>query len=96
MEEKCVEADEQKNEKSGRVFRDESWNRQSDRGGMGRCVVFWGTCSQVSDRDDRLLQETLQKLTDANTEVDGDADSEGEEEDTGMGAVDVDNPNFTE
>ena len=49
----------------------------------------------MSDRDDRLLQETLQKLTDANTEVDGDADSE-EEEDTGMGAVDVDNPNFTE
>ena len=59
-------------------------------------MFFWVFIySQVSDRDDRLLQETLQKLTDANTEVDGDADSE-EEEDTGMGAVDVDNPNFTE
>lgn len=50
---------------------------------------------QVSDRDDRLLEETLQKLTNMNTEVDGDADSE-EEEDTGMGEVDVDKPNFTE
>lgn len=42
----------------------------------------------VSERDDRLLAETLQKLGDANREVDGDLDSE-EDEDTGMGNVDV-------
>ncbi|CAI5463252.1 unnamed protein product [Closterium sp. Yama58-4] len=39
----------------------------------------------VSDRDDRLLAEHMQKLTDANAEVDGDVDSEDEDE--GMGSV---------
>ncbi|CAI5959041.1 unnamed protein product [Closterium sp. NIES-65] len=43
----------------------------------------------VSDRDDRLLAEHMQKLTDANAEVDGDVDSEDEDE--GMGSVDIDN-----
>ncbi|KAL2643489.1 hypothetical protein R1flu_011076 [Riccia fluitans] len=42
----------------------------------------------VSERDDRLLAETMRKLDEANAEVDGDRDSEGEE-DTGMGEVDV-------
>eukprot|EP00249_Psilotum_nudum_P006209 c19545_g1_i1 orf=129-1244(+) len=42
----------------------------------------------VSERDDRLLAEHMQKLGEANQEVDGDRDSE-EEEDTGMGEVDV-------
>ncbi|CAM6094615.1 unnamed protein product [Calypogeia fissa] len=41
----------------------------------------------VSERDDRLLAETMQNLGEANAEVDGDRDSE--EEDTGMGEVDV-------
>eukprot|EP00898_Chlorokybus_atmophyticus_P002531 jgi/Chlat1/3279/Chrsp22S03533 len=41
----------------------------------------------VSERDDRLLAEKLEKLDLANREVDGDLDSEEEEE--GMGNVDV-------
>lgn len=41
---------------------------------------------QVSERDDRLLAETLAKLDGANKEVDGDLDSE--EEEIGMGDVD--------
>lgn len=41
---------------------------------------------QVSERDDRLLAETLAKLDGANKEVDGDIDSE--EEEIGMGDVD--------
>eukprot|EP00897_Mesotaenium_endlicherianum_P000793 jgi/Mesen1/10714/ME000090S10172 len=49
----------------------------------------------VSERDDRLLAETMEKLTKQNAEVDGDADSE-EEEEVGMGEVDVDKPSFTE
>ncbi|KAJ7547578.1 hypothetical protein O6H91_08G092900 [Diphasiastrum complanatum] len=44
---------------------------------------------RVSERDDRLLAEKMQKLGDENKEVDGDIDSE-EEEDTGMGEIDVD------
>ncbi|CAI7795957.1 unnamed protein product [Closterium sp. NIES-53] len=48
----------------------------------------------VSDRDDRLLAEHMQKLTDANVEVDGDVDSEDEDE--GMGSVDIDNAGLTE
>ncbi|CAI5497893.1 unnamed protein product [Closterium sp. Naga37s-1] len=48
----------------------------------------------VSDRDDRLLAEHMQKLTDANAEVDGDVDSEDEDE--GMGSVDIDNAGLTE
>jgi hypothetical protein len=43
---------------------------------------------QVSERDDRLLAETMQKLGDSNQDVDGDMDSE-EEEDQGMGAADL-------
>ncbi|KAG6554384.1 hypothetical protein Mapa_004301 [Marchantia paleacea] len=42
----------------------------------------------VSERDDRLLAETMRKLDEANAEVDGDRDSEDEEE-MGMGEVDV-------
>ncbi|GAQ82128.1 eukaryotic translation initiation factor eIF-2 alpha subunit [Klebsormidium nitens] len=42
----------------------------------------------VSERDDRLLAEKLEKLDAANREVDGDEDSE-EEEDEGMGDIDV-------
>eukprot|EP00850_Spirogloea_muscicola_P018189 SM000164S02251 [mRNA] locus=s164:134772:137155:+ [translate_table: standard] len=49
----------------------------------------------VSEREDRLLAETMQKLEGANTEVDGDADSE-EEEDTGMGEVNVEGAALTE
>jgi translation initiation factor 2 subunit 1 len=41
----------------------------------------------VSERDDRLLAETMLKLGDSNKEVDGDVDSE--EEEIGMGDVDV-------
>ncbi|XP_068648714.1 eukaryotic translation initiation factor 2 subunit alpha homolog isoform X2 [Aristolochia californica] len=44
----------------------------------------------VSERDDKLLAEHMAKLRSANEEVSGDEDSE-EEEDTGMGAIDVDN-----
>ena len=44
-------------------------------------------CMQVSERDDRLLAETMLKLGDSNKEVDGDVDSE--EEEIGMGDVDV-------
>ncbi|KAI5407694.1 hypothetical protein KIW84_053807, partial [Lathyrus oleraceus] len=44
----------------------------------------------VSERDDKLLAEHMAKLRQDNKEVSGDEDSE-EEEDTGMGAVDVDN-----
>lgn len=42
----------------------------------------------MSERDDRLLAETMRKLDEANAEVDGDRDSEDEEE-MGMGEVDV-------
>jgi len=45
---------------------------------------------QVSERDDKLLQEHMEKLRQGNEEVSGDEDSE-EEEDTGMGDVDVEN-----
>lgn len=48
----------------------------------------------VSDRDDRLLAEQLQKLSDSNAEVDGDVDSDDEDE--GMGSADIDNPSLTE
>lgn len=41
----------------------------------------------MSERDDRLLAETMQNLGEANTEVDGDRDSD--EDDLGMGEVDV-------
>ncbi|KAJ8440208.1 hypothetical protein Cgig2_023973 [Carnegiea gigantea] len=44
----------------------------------------------VSERDDKLLQEHMEKLRQGNEEVSGDEDSE-EEEDTGMGDVDVEN-----
>lgn len=47
---------------------------------------------QVSERDDRLLAEHMQKLTDQNTEVDGDVDEDDDEEDTGMGDIDLDGP----
>lgn len=40
----------------------------------------------MSERDDRLLQEQMQKFAAANDEVDGDDD---EEEDVGMGEVDI-------
>jgi hypothetical protein len=53
-----------------------------------RLNVFLSSVVQVSERDDRLLAETMQNLGDANAEVDGDRDSE-DEEDTGMGEVDV-------
>jgi translation initiation factor 2 subunit 1 len=42
---------------------------------------------QVSERDDKLFLDTIEKLKLAGKEVDGDEDSE-EEEDTGMGDVD--------
>lgn len=44
----------------------------------------------VSEREDKLLAETMAKLGRENEEVSGDEDSE-EEEDTGMGEVDLDN-----
>jgi len=49
----------------------------------------------VSERDDRLLAETMQKLGDSNQDVDGDADSE-EEEDQGMGTGDLDGAGLVE
>ncbi|CAK9205797.1 unnamed protein product [Sphagnum troendelagicum] len=49
----------------------------------------------VSERDDRLLAETMQKLGDSNQDVDGDADSE-EEEDQGMGTGDLDGASLVE
>ncbi len=52
-------------------------------------------CVQVSERDDRLLAETMQKLGDSNQDVDGDADSE-EEEDQGMGTGDLDGAGLVE
>ena len=53
--------------------------------------LIW-RCSlvQVSEREDKLLAEQMAKLGRENEEVSGDEDSE-EEEDTGMGAVDLDN-----
>ncbi|MEW5298660.1 MAG: hypothetical protein WDW36_001753 [Sanguina aurantia] len=42
----------------------------------------------VSERDDRLLTEQLEKLESANKEVDGDEDSDDEDEE-GMGDIDV-------
>lgn len=47
----------------------------------------------VSERDDRLLQEQMQKYAAANDEVNG--DDEEEEEDTGMGEVDVEGVGMT-
>ncbi|GAB4860238.1 hypothetical protein Ancab_011717 [Ancistrocladus abbreviatus] len=44
----------------------------------------------VSERDDKLLAEHMEKLRQVNEEVSGDEDSE-EEEDTGMGDVDLEN-----
>lgn len=41
---------------------------------------------QVSERDDKLFADTIEKLKLAGEEVDGDDDSE--EEDSGMGDVD--------
>ncbi len=49
----------------------------------------------MSERDDRLLAETMQKLGDSNQDVDGDADSE-EEEDQGMGTGDLDGAGLVE
>lgn len=42
----------------------------------------------VSERDDRLLTEQLEKLESANKEVDGDEDSDDADEE-GMGDIDV-------
>lgn len=47
----------------------------------------------VSERDDKLLQDVMDKLRMNNEEKSGDEDSE-EEEDTGMGDVDVENAGF--
>lgn len=44
----------------------------------------------MSEREDKLLAETMAKLDRENEEVSGDEDSE-EEEDTGMGDIDLDN-----
>ncbi|KAL6006172.1 hypothetical protein ACLOJK_040218 [Asimina triloba] len=44
----------------------------------------------VSEKDDKLLQETMIKLNAANEEGENDEES-GEEEDTGMGEIDLDN-----
>jgi translation initiation factor 2 subunit 1 len=55
----------------------------------GRLVVKEGARA-VSERDEKLLAEKLDKLAAANEEVDGD-DSE-EEDDTGMGSADIDAP----
>jgi hypothetical protein len=49
----------------------------------------------VSERDDWLLAETMQKLGDSNQDVDGDADSE-EEADQGMGTGDLDGAGLVE
>jgi translation initiation factor 2 subunit 1 len=49
----------------------------------------------VSERDDRLLAETMQKLGDSNQDVDGDMDSE-EEEDQGMGTADFEEAGLVE
>lgn len=43
---------------------------------------------QVSEKEDKLLQEHMSKLRQENEEVAGDTGSE-DEEDTGMGEVDV-------
>ncbi|GAB2214624.1 hypothetical protein Drorol1_Dr00018981 [Drosera rotundifolia] len=44
----------------------------------------------VSERDDKMLVDTMNKLNDDNKEISGDEDSE-EEEDTGMGDADLEN-----
>lgn len=54
-------------------------------------IVTFGM--QVSERDDKLLQDVMDKLRMNNEEKSGDEDSE-EEEDTGMGDVDVENAGF--
>nr|AFK46534.1 unknown [Medicago truncatula] len=46
----------------------------------------------VSERDDKMLIDIMNKIQQDNEEVGGDDDSE-EEEDTGMGEVDLDNGN---
>ena len=48
----------------------------------------------MSEREERFLAETIQKLEDANLEVDGDADSE--DEDNGMGDLDIDGGGIAE
>jgi translation initiation factor 2 subunit 1 len=55
----------------------------------GRLVVKEGARA-VSERDEKLLAEKLDKLAAANEEVDGDDD--GEEEDDTMGSADIDAP----
>lgn len=60
--------------------------KASIEGNKGRLVVKEGARA-VSERDDRLLNETLTALENANKEVAGDSDSE--EDDEGMGDVDV-------
>lgn len=45
---------------------------------------------QVSEKEDKLLQEHMSKLRQENEEVGGDTGSE-DEEDTGMGDVDLEN-----
>jgi hypothetical protein len=61
------------------------------------CFITWVCieCIQVSERDDRLLAETMQKLGDSNQDVDGDMDSE-EEEDQGMGTADFEEAGLVE
>jgi translation initiation factor 2 subunit 1 len=55
----------------------------------GRLVVKEGARA-VSERDEKLLAEKLDKLAAANEEVDGDED--GDEEDETMGSGDIDAP----
>ncbi|KAJ3693257.1 hypothetical protein LUZ60_008737 [Juncus effusus] len=55
----------------------------------GKLVVKEGARA-VSEREDKLLAEQMEKMRLQNEEIDGDEDSE-EEEDTGMGDVDLEN-----
>ena len=71
----------------------------SDRKVGNLVVLYWGgkdvwqcIVIQVSERDDKLLIDIMNKIQQDNEEVGGDDDSE-EEEDTGMGEVDLDNGN---
>lgn len=50
------------------------------------CLTECRLHMQVSEREDRLFMDDIEKLKIANEEVDGDEDSE---EDTGMGDVDL-------
>jgi len=54
----------------------------------GGKIVVKESARAVSEREDRLLAESMEKLAKASEEVDGDMDSEEEEE--GMGNVNVD------